>query len=457
MQGSKRIPVSRKFLIPTAAIFIVCCSISHFGCTEVKYNDLNARQSTEWVKNAVICEVNLRSFSKDGTFKALESKIPGWKKLGITIVSLMPIHPIGEFNRRGVSGSPNAVKDFYAVDPEFGTLEDFKSFVNSIHLQGLKIIIHLVVNQAAWDSRLLMEHPEWFVHNEAGAIISPDYESSDVAQIDYMQHEPRKYMIAMMKFWIQEIGIDGFQCRSAELVPTNFWEVARTELDKIKPILLISDGLRPEHHIKAFDLTYSWDMSYACPAIAEGKASASIINDSLNAESMRFPKGSLHLRFNCKDEGRAEDVPRIDKSRVNSERAIAILAFTLPGVPLISSGGQSGKSNQRELFTKLYMDLSALRQGHMALRYGSYENLQNSTPSRLFSFIRFSGRDSVLLVVNFADKKSAADIYMPAGASIMWKDQFSGVSGKVGNSRLNIAVEPFDFLALIPVSEKEMP
>ena len=183
--------MNKRFLINATVIVFVCSSISYFGCTKKKYNDLNARLSADWVKSAIIYEVDLRSFSNGGTFKALEAQIPELKKLGITVVSLMPIHPIGELNRRGKLGSPDAVKDFYAVNSEFGTLEDFKSLVNSTHQQGLKIIINLVANQAAWDSQLLMEHPDWFVHNEEGAIVAPNSEWSDVAQIDYNQHELR--------------------------------------------------------------------------------------------------------------------------------------------------------------------------------------------------------------------------------------------------------------------------
>jgi glycosidase len=448
--------VNKRFLINATVIVFVCSSISYFGCTKKKYNDLNARLSADWVKSAIIYEVSLRSFSKGGSFKALEAQIPELKKLGITIVSLTPIHPVGELNRRGKLGSPDAVKDFYAVNSEFGTLEDFKSLVNSTHQQGLKIIINLVANQAAWDSQLLMEHPDWFVHNEEGAIVAPNSEWSDVAQIDYNQHELRKYMITMMKFWIQEIGIDGFWCRSAELIPIDFWDVARGELDKIKPVLMISEGMAPEYHIKAFDLTCSWNMNDAFANIVEGKVSASIINDSLNAEYLQFPKGSLHLRCSMKHDNYIEDTPHIEKSSSQDEKAISILAFTLPGVPLFYTDNEVGNNKQFASFSKLYGNLCTLRRSHPALQYGSYRNVQNSDSSHLFSFLRFSDNDSVLIVVNFAHEKKEVEIQMPLNATLYWKDQFSGVNIKVNNSRLNVAILPLDFLALEPYSKKEI-
>jgi glycosidase len=448
--------VSKRVLITTAIIVSVYCSIFHFGCTKKKYNDLKARQSTEWTKNAVIYETNLRSYSKNGTFKALETQIPELKELGITVVSLTPIHPLGELNRRGLLGSLNAAKDFYTVNPEFGTLEDFKSLVSATHQQGLKIIFNLVINQAAWDSQLLMEHPDWFVHNEEGAIVSPNSECSDVAQIDYNQHELRKYMIAMMKFWVQEIGIDGFQCRSADLIPTDFWDVARNELDKIKPVLMISDSRLPEHHIKAFDMTCSWNMDNAIENIIDGISPASIINDSLNAENRQFPIESLHLRFNIKRDNNIEEAPNIEKSNPQTEKAIEILAFTLPGVPLVYCGDKAGNNKKIKLFNKLDEDLIKLRRNHPALQYGEYRVLQNSDSSHIFSFIRLSGKDSVINVVNFAHGKKDVGIQMPAGASILWKDQFSGVSVKIENSQLRLAILPMDFLMLVPSSKKEM-
>lgn len=421
----------------------------------MKYIDLKARQSTELTKNAVVCEINLRSFSKVGTFKALEAQIPELKELGITVISLMPIHPIGDLNRRDLLGSLNAVKDFYTVNPEFGTLEDFKSLVNAIHQQGLKIIINLVINQAAWDNQLLMEHSDWFVHNEEGAIVAPNTECSDVAQLDYNQHELRKFMIAMMRFWVQEIGIDGYQCRSAELIPMDFWEVARNELDKIRPVLMISDGRLPEHHLKAFDITCSWDMSNAIANIIDGNTPASIINDSLNAEFNEFPNGSLHLRFYIKH-AHNEDAPSIKKSHPQIEKVIAMLAFTIPGVPLIYSDDETEHNNKIKLSDKLFGNLIKLRRLHPALQYGEYRIVQNSDSSHIFSFIRFSGKDSVLAVVNFAHGNKEAEILMPAGASLLWKNQFSGVNVTVENARLKLAMLPLDFLMLVPSSEKEM-
>lgn len=450
------VSVCKRFLIAASVLMVVYSFIILEGCAEKKYNEMHARVSEEWVHDAIIYEANLRSLSNEGLFKTLEVRIPKLKKLGFTVISLIPIFPIGELNRKGKLGSLDAARDFYTVSSEFGTLEDFKSLINTIHQQGLKIIVNLVASQATWDSQLLMEHPDWFVHNEEGTIISPNSDRDDVAQIDYHQHELRKYMIAMMKYWIQEIGIDGFQCRNAEMIPTDFWNVARCELDKIKPVLMISESRLPEHHIKAFDLTCSWDINNTLASIINGNAPASIINDSLNGEFQQYPKGSLHLLFNKSLNENTEDVSDIEKSNSQIAKLSTVLAFTLPGVPFIYADGEDGNKKQLNYSNKFYEDLITLRQNYPALLYGSYSNVQNSVNSNLFSFIRSSGKDSILVVVNFANEKKEADIQLSADASLFWKDQFSGISFKVKNSSLRIDIASFGIQVLLPSSEREI-
>jgi hypothetical protein len=452
--------VNRRFVLTLVRFVFVCCSIMIIGCTIKKYGDDHARPSADWVKNAVVYEINLHSYSRGGGLKELKSQIQELKKFGITTVSLIPIHPIGELNRKGKYGSPTAVKDYYAINPEFGTMEDLKELIRAIHQEGMKILIDLGINQAAWDSQLLMEHPDWFIHNEEGAIVAPNSERSDVAQLDLNQHELRKYMIAMMKYWVRDIGVDGFQCTSAELVPTDFWDIARGELDRIKPVLMISNGSLPAHHVKAFDLTGSWNLTSTIAAIMNGKVSASVINDSLSAEALGFPTGSLHYRCTMmKDEygenHPAKIIPPVEKSIQQTADINTILAFTLPGVPLISSDDESGHSQQLDLLKSKLRDMDALYRYHPAFQYGVFQNVPNSENYHLFSFLRYLGEDSVLIVINFTREKKDTEIQLPAGASLFWKDQSSGVRINVKNSCLRTTIGAFGFRFLVPSSEKE--
>jgi hypothetical protein len=213
-------------------------------------------------------------------------------------------------------------------------------------------------------------------------------------------------------------------------------------------VVLISEGCFPENSTQAFDIIYQSKLDNAMRTIISGTAPASIINDSLTAEFQQYPKGSLQLRFK-KDitPDRMTSVPQIEK-------AIAILAFTLPGVPYFFRDNESVNKKINVLNT-LYRDLSTLRRKHPALQYGEYQYMQNSDRAHLFSFIRFSGKDSVLVVVNFTQQKKEEDIQMPPRVSFVWHDQFSNVRVKVENSRLKVTVLPFEGLILVPSSEKE--
>ena len=199
---------------------------------------LTARPSAEWVRDAVVYEVYLRSFSTNSSFAELQARLPELKHLGITVLWVMPIHPVGVEKRKGTLGSPYAVRDYYAINPEFGTLEDFRSLVKATHEAGMKIIIDLVINHTAWDNALLRQHPDWYRHDDAGHMISPA-DWTDVVQLDYSSQPLRQYMTEMMRYWVRDVGIDGYRCDVAGMVPLDFWETARAELDKIKPVMML--------------------------------------------------------------------------------------------------------------------------------------------------------------------------------------------------------------------------
>ncbi|HWP82567.1 MAG TPA: alpha-amylase family glycosyl hydrolase [Bacteroidota bacterium] len=430
---------------------------------KTKYADLPARKSEDWVRDAVIYEVYLRSFSKEGTFKGLERRLPELKKLGVTVLWLMPIHPVGLLNRKGRLGSPYAVQDYYEVNEEFGTLEDFRSLVNSVHDQGMEIIIDLVINHTAWDSKLMFEHPDWFTTNDEGAIVAPNADWHDVADLNYDHHELRKYMIEMMKYWVRDVGIDGYRCDVAELVPTDFWEVARRELDKIKPVMMLSEGTLPEHHVQAFDLTYSWNVYDVLGKVLDGTTPASIFDEILKTESYQFPKGSLRMRFNTNHDKNAWDAPAVKKFSDRGAKATAVLIFTYPGVPLIYNGEEVGNPKPLDLFDKVDIDwtkgkdfrahyekLTSLRREHEALRRGTYRMLPHNGGEKVYVFQRQSGTDRVITVINFSKQK--AEIIADCEEATTWKmkEYFSGASATFTNGKLSVEVPPLGYKVFVP-------
>jgi cyclomaltodextrinase / maltogenic alpha-amylase / neopullulanase len=439
----------------------VCMLVLLYGCSRKNAAELEARKSEQWIRDAIICEIDLHSFSKEGTFKALEERIPEMKKLGVTLVSLMPIYPTGEFNRSVKSSYPYAVKDHYAINPEFGTSSDFHSLVLAFHREGIKIVLHFIAQYAAWDSPLLMEHPEWFVHNGAGALVSPDAELFDIAQLDFNQHEPRKYMIAAMKYWVKEFDIDGFSCSQSDAVPVNFWERVRKELDSMRPVVMISPCSIPEYHLEAFDLTYSRNMFTILQNFFEDTVTVPNLENSLRAESFYYPKGSLHLRSSIAYDGAMIKDQSSDTTTVKGMIITTVFAFTIPGVPLIvwnehmvgkltmpndkERNDLPGKRRRQDVLSQLI----AARQNHPALRYGSFLSLSDTT-TKVCSFFRIFKNDTVAVIMNFGTVESEINLRVPANASATWKEQLSGVSFRTKDASLNVVLLPYDYMILTP-------
>ena len=426
-----------------------------------EYADLPARPSVDWVKDAMMYEVSLRSFSREGTIKALEKRLPELKELGVTVVSLMPIHPVGDLNRKGTLGNPYAVENYYEINPPFGTLSDFRSLVKSVHAHGMKIIIDLVANHTAWDAKLLMEHPDWYTTNRQGAIVSPNADWYDVADLNYNHHELRKYMIEMMKYWVGDVGIDGYRCSVPELVPTDFWERARKELDKIKPVMMLSEGMLPEHHVEAFDLTYSGNLYDVLDKVLLGTTPVHVFDDLLRSESNQYPQGSLRLRFTTNHDKNVADGSPVTRFTPRGVKAAAVLTWTFPGVPLLFNGEEVGNDKKLDLFGKVeidwdknpdmrefYKQLGSLRAKHPAARRGEFTSLANSDQGEVYSFLREGDGDGVVVVVNFAPREKRVDVSFPGLMVGSWKEYFSGDDVHPSEGKISFSLQPYGYQVL---------
>jgi cyclomaltodextrinase len=385
-----------------------------------------ALKSAEWVKDAVIYSAYLRSASKEGTFKGFEKRIPELKEMGVTVIWLLPIHPVGIKNRKGKLGSPYAVKDYYGINPEFGTIEDFKNLLNTVHENGMKLIIDLVANHTSWDSKLIVEHPDWFTKDEKGNFVPPVADWADVADLDYSKSDLRKYMIAMMKWWVKDVGIDGFRCDVAELVPTDFWDEARDTLNTVKEVMMLSEGSLPEHHVKAFDLTYSWNVYDVLEPLLQGKRLANSLDQILENEELQFPTGSLRMRFNTNHDKNAWDAPAEKKFGPKGLKLTAVLINTMPGVPMIYTGEEVGNDKRLSLFEKtdidwkrtsemkeLYSALFKLRNEHKAFSRGKMIRIETPIEKNVYAFLRIEGDDAILAVLNFSKKDINLHFKMP--------------------------------------------
>lgn len=377
-----------------------------------------ARQPRDWVRDGVVYEIYPRAFSQQGNFNGITSELDRLKDLGVTILWLMPIHPIGQEKKKGSIGSPYAVRDYYGINPDYGTKEDLKRLIAEAHRRGMKVIIDIVANHTSWDS-VLMKHPEFYKRDAKGNITYP-FDWFDIAALDYKSQELRRYMIDMLKYWIREFDLDGFRCDVAGEVPTDFWENARDELDRIKPdIFLLAEAHKPELLVKAFELDYSWPLHGALTDVVQGRRGASDLRIAWEDEVKKWPRGALHLRFSDNHDER-RTIARFGEP---AALAASALTFTLDGVPLIYNGmevGDTTESGAPALFEKLpifwpiaerrpefprfYKRMSALRQASNALRRGSTEWLHNSDESRLVSYLRRGTGEEIVVAINLSNR-----------------------------------------------------
>ncbi|HEX8369248.1 MAG TPA: alpha-amylase family glycosyl hydrolase [Pyrinomonadaceae bacterium] len=378
----------------------------------------NARPSPDWVKDAVIYEIFPRAFSQKGDFNSITADLDRLKNTGVTVLWLMPVHPIGREKAKGTIGSPYAVKDYYAVNPDYGTSADLKRLVSEAHKRGLKVIIDIVANHTAWDS-VMMKNPAFYTRNEKGEIIPPVPDWADVADLNYDNPELRKYIIEMLKMWVRDYDLDGFRCDVAGFVPTAFWETARAEVDKIKPdTIWLAEWESPDLLVKAFDLDYSWNIHSALTEVLQGQKSAARIREVWEEQKAKFPKNALRMRFSDNhDERRA--IARFGEKGALAAQA---LVFTLDGIPMFYNGMEAGDTTEsgapalfeklpvfwqiqerRQDFPKFYKAMTALRRNSVALRRGDLVWLKNSDETRVVTFLRRQGSEEILVVINMTN------------------------------------------------------
>ena len=228
----------------------------------------------EWSKDAVMYEVNIRQFTPEGTFAAFAKHLPRIKDLGVDIIWFMPIHPIGKKNRKGNLGSYYSVKDYKAVNPEFGSLEEFNALVKQIHDMDMKVIIDWVANHSAFDNIWAEEgNYDWYTLDSLGRLQPPiGTDWWDVADLNYDNNDMQDAMIESMKFWLKTSNIDGFRCDVADWVPISFWERCRVELEEVKNVFMLAEAENPELHNSAFDMTYGWHLHFVMNEIAQQKS-----------------------------------------------------------------------------------------------------------------------------------------------------------------------------------------
>jgi len=374
----------------------------------------------DWVKNATIYQINTRQFTTEGTFRAAEAQLPRLKALNIDILWLMPIHEIGLKHRKGPLGSPYAVRDYYSVNPEFGTLADLKHFVAAAHALGMHVILDWVANHTAWDNVLVAQHPEWYQRDWKGSFRpTPWWDWSDIINLDYHQPGLRRYMTGALKYWVQEADVDGYRCDVAGFVPLDFWNNARKELDAIKPVFMLAEWESRDLHAEAFDMTYAWSWYDAVSAIAKGKSDLNSLFVYYSWNESSFPPDCLRMTFLSNHDKNSWE-GTMNEQFGAAAPAAAVLSVVGDGLPLLYNSQESGETKRLQFFERdpivwqehpmgeLYRRLFALKHANTALWNGHWGalmvNVPNSARAEVLSFVRRNEHDKVFAVINFSAK-----------------------------------------------------
>lgn len=374
----------------------------------------------EWTKNAVIYEVNIRQFTPEGTFNAFTEHLPRLRALGVDILWLMPINPIGVKNRKEPLGSYYSVKDYIDVNPEFGNLDDFKNLVLKAHELGFHLIIDWVPNHSAWDNKLTVDHPDWYVKDSKGSFIPPiGFDWTDVIQFDWSKKELHDYMISALKFWV-ELGVDGFRVDHPHQTPYEFWERTRVELNKIKPVFMVAENEEQTDFMKnGFDMSYAWELHHLMNRIAQGKDSVRSLDKYYSREWFVFPQNVYRMVFmDNHDENSWNGT--INSRMGVAQEAFAVFTFTTKGFPLLYNGQEVCLDKSLKFFVKdtikwdtcrlsrFYKNLIDLKKSNIALWNGDSGGpmtlIKSNKDNRIFAYLREKEENRVIVFLNLSKK-----------------------------------------------------
>ena len=407
----------------------------------------------DWSRSAVFYRVNIRHFTPEGTFKAFEAHLPRLKQMGVEIIGLMPVHPIGEQNRKGALGNLYAVKDYYGINPEFGTLEDFKSLVDKIHALDMYLVIDWPASATAWDHSLRSEHPDWYLKSPDDAFQpAPWTDDGDIVALDFSKPGLRKYMLEALKFWVAETEIDGYRCIRAEWVPLDFWEMARSELDKIKPVFMLADGASRDLHRRAFDATHAGNFQQAVQQIVMGDPDTLGLKRYLAYETNTFPTDAYRLLS-----------PGLLGEEDAAMAALA-LASALPGVLEVHGGQEAGLNHplqETENDTIVWNPHPSLAPGLKTLIQlkkrnealwngadgGAIQEVRNDGKALFVSFFRGKSGDKVLCAVNLSPLPVKTVLYPGPRQRGAYTDAFTGKKRSV-KERYPLELPPWGYLLL---------
>lgn len=411
-------------------------------------------------EDAIIYQVNIRAFSEAGTLKGVQDKLSYIQELGVNVIYLMPIYPVGQVRSAGGLGSPYSVKDYKAVNTEFGTLKDLQVLVEEAHKKNMGVILDWVANHTSWDNAWITDHPDWYQKDEKGnIIIPPGTNYNDVAQLDFNNTEMKKAMIDAMSYWIYTANVDGFRCDYADFVPQNFWTDAITSLRKIKNqnILMLAEGSKVSHFVAGFDYTFGFGYFGALEKVFKEGKPATTIQDANAAEyATNYVDSQRIVRYTTNHDVNWSDGTPLDLfGGKQGSIATFVVAAYMKSVPMIYNAQEIGYAKKIDYFTHNPIDWStadasmlveykkiiAFRNSSNAIKRGTFKGYSSDAIS---AFTMETDTEKVLVLSNLTN--SATKYIVPASLSkTTWKDAFGGTAFTLTPE---ITLQPYQYIVL---------
>ena len=392
-----------------------------------------------WSRSADIYEVNVRQFTAEGTLAGVTKQLPRLKALGIDVIWLMPVQPIGKKNRKGSLGSYYSIRDYTAVNPELGTMKDFDVLVSTAHRLGIKVLLDWVPNHTAFDHPWTTAHKDYYVTRADGTIINArdneghDTDWTDVAELNYDNPALRTAMIDAMRWWLVNGHIDGFRNDVAGGVPLDFWMQARAALQKTRPdLFMLAEAEDPRLHA-AFDMTYGWELHHLMNDVAQGKKPTSALDAYVARQDSLFPRGAYRMYFTSNHDENSWNGSEFERMGANALPMYVLAATVRGSMPLLYTGQEVSLKKRLRFFEKdtvdwrgpslapFYHALFDLKHREPALGNGAFggtqTRLQTTGGDRGYAFERAKGNNVVVVALNFGDSPITATYQAPGSGT----------------------------------------
>jgi glycosidase len=440
------------------ALFFIAFS---FSCNQQTKDDTSVDLENEKypgkARSMNIYEVNIRQYTPEGTINAFNAHLPRLKEMGVDILWIMPIQPIGVKNRKGLLGSYYSIQDYTAVNPEFGTLDDFKSMVDKAHELGMIVILDWVANHSAWDHEWITNHPEYYTKDSLGNIVPPVPDWSDVADLNYDNVEFNQVMIDEMKWWVVETDIDGYRCDVAGEVPMSFWNNAKDQLDQIKDLFMLAEWDEPRMHDHAFHMSYGWGPHHWMNETAKGHIDADSLETLFSGDIERYGNAPYRMIFTTNHDENSWNGTVFERFGAG-HLAWAAFAFTVRGMPLIYGGQEAGLNKRLRFFDKdtidftqiphaeFYSKLLALKHDNEALfngEYGGELQFVNDNNNMVTSYTRTKGDNQLIAIINLSDQSQEVT-YSDPTFNGEFKDFLTGQQLNIKSGE-KLTLQPYEY------------